>query len=89
MPQLARPAQPTAPEPVAEAAPAQPSDSKPLPNRQLIEQHLHRPYMHHQAENLISAVFDMMGPNGGSTPETIPGHIANRLQSIKTYHEDV
>jgi len=54
--------------------------------RGLIEQTLYRPYAHHQAENLWTATQDLAGDSWGNTTSTLPGHLANKLQSVIEYH---
>jgi hypothetical protein len=53
-------------------------------NQGLIESVLHRPYAHHQAENLWCAMMDMVGPQWGGN--TVPPHIAKNLRAIQEYH---
>lgn len=53
-------------------------------NQGLIDGILHRPYAHHQAENLWCAMMDMVGPQWGGG--TVPQHIARNLRAIQEYH---
>lgn len=55
-------------------------------NQGLIESILHRPYVHHQAENLWCAMMDMVGPQWGTTSSAMPQHIAKNLRAIQEYH---
>lgn len=52
----------------------------------LIGEKLHRPWAHHQAENLWTSIQDMAGDSWGNTSATLPSHLANKLQSVIEYH---
>ena len=60
--------------------------SKTFVDRGLIEQQLYRPYAHHQAENLWTATQEMAGESWGNTGAALPGHVANKLQSVIEYN---
>jgi hypothetical protein len=62
------------------------SNGKTFVDRGLIEQQLYRPYAHHQAENLWTATQEMVGESWGNVSATLPGHVANKLQSVIEYH---
>ena len=80
---------PPAPAPAASETPVvvdglQFSTGNVVAHQGLIDGILHRPYAHHQAENLWCATMDMIGPQWGSG--TLPGHIAKNLRAIQEYH---
>ena len=50
----------------------------------LIDSLLHRPHVHHQAENLWCATQELAGTRWGGS--AMPAHIERSLQSIQEYH---